>query len=851
MALEVNDQNIGHATAYGYAKSKGFTGTEEEFAELMASYATVAESAKESALKSEGNAIGEQEGVPVEEGSPYYHNNAKYYSEQASGSATTASDKASEASGSADSAFGSASSASTNALKAEGYAVGKQNGSDVGSGSPYYHSNAKYYSEQAANDATQTGQDRTQTGLDRTQTGLDATAAAGSATAASASALKAEGYANGKQNGTPVGSGSPYYQNNAEYFSEQAGDSATAAANSAAEAEATLSEYCKASGTVDNALQLASNNGITDQVPYLFRPSKSGNREYDEIVGGTVVWNQIAPALTSADYSTNWSYSGTIKFSDGIATVTGTNGTDFHLNTFSAIANHRYLIVADAQTLDNVPTLKFRLGSSANSPDISMVANTRKTISAILSVASTQSRVFLISGDATTLTVYRFMVFDLTQMFGTTIADYIYTLESGTSGAGIAKLKEWGFFSKPYYAYSAGSLESVNVSSHNMVGFNQWDEQYLQGYYTSNGAFTSTDTQLCTKNKIKVVPSTTYYLKVGSLAEGVSIGGAVCFYDANENLISRESQRVGTFTTPSNCYFIHVNFGSSYGGVYYDDICINISSDRNGEYEPYIKHSYPLDSSLTLRGIWKLDANNKPYCDGDRYLPDGTVERRYGIVDLGSLTYIYESNNLRFFSTELASLIRKPSANTVAANVVCSLYTTKRLDDVKGDINDMCVGVSASSGSVFFTNTAYTDRDVFKAAMSGIYLVYELATPTTESADPYQTPQIVDEYGTEEYIDYAESQGTRDVAVPVGHSTRYPTNQVKKLDGLPSDFSTLIAPTEAQMNATRNYVVNDFLIVSNQLYKVTQNIASGGTITVGTNVTATTLGAQITGLLNS
>lgn len=37
-----------------------------------------------------------------------------------------------------------------------------------------------------------------------------------------AKALVSEGYANGKQNGVPVTSGSPYYENNAEYFKDQA-----------------------------------------------------------------------------------------------------------------------------------------------------------------------------------------------------------------------------------------------------------------------------------------------------------------------------------------------------------------------------------------------------------------------------------------------------------------------------------------------------------------------------------------------------------------------------------------------------------------------------------------------------
>ena len=40
------------------------------------------------------------------------------------------------------------------ALKAEGYAVGKQNGVDVTSGSPYFHNNAKWHAEQASSSAS-------------------------------------------------------------------------------------------------------------------------------------------------------------------------------------------------------------------------------------------------------------------------------------------------------------------------------------------------------------------------------------------------------------------------------------------------------------------------------------------------------------------------------------------------------------------------------------------------------------------------------------------------------------------------------------------------------------------------
>lgn len=102
-----------------------------------------------------------------------------------------------------------------NALKAEGYATGKQNGTDVASDSPYYENNAEYYKEKA-------GQHETNAGASETNAANSALEASGSASAASASALASEGYAVGKQNGTDVASDSPYHENNAKHYKEQA-----------------------------------------------------------------------------------------------------------------------------------------------------------------------------------------------------------------------------------------------------------------------------------------------------------------------------------------------------------------------------------------------------------------------------------------------------------------------------------------------------------------------------------------------------------------------------------------------------------------------------------------------------
>ena len=43
--MSVIQKDLGAATAYGYAVEKGYTGTEAEFAELMADYAEVGQRA--------------------------------------------------------------------------------------------------------------------------------------------------------------------------------------------------------------------------------------------------------------------------------------------------------------------------------------------------------------------------------------------------------------------------------------------------------------------------------------------------------------------------------------------------------------------------------------------------------------------------------------------------------------------------------------------------------------------------------------------------------------------------------------------------------------------------------------
>ncbi len=532
------------------------------------------------------------------------------------------------------------------------------------------------------------------------------------------------------------------------------------------------------SGTADN---LATDVKANDQSPYLFRTSGGsvdiGDREYaNAIVGADVAWNQLCansePSATVSDVT--FTNNG-----DGTWTVSGTASADItkYTNKFPVAPYKGHVVLYS----ENVPTVS----GSYQVGDLNryIFANGVKSIIRKISDTAAADIAFgiqITNGSQVNLTL-KPQIHDLTLALGKSIADYVYTLESGTAGAGIAWLRKYGFFNKPYFAFDSGSIKSVaNLVSHDTVGFNQWDEEYLQGYYSSSGVFNLSDTQLCTKNLIPCVPNTAYYIKMGNYAVGVNMASSVLWYDADENFITRTLQYIGAFTSPSNAHYMKFNFGTVYGGTYNHDICINLHWDgsRDGEYEPYVKHSYPLDSDAVLHGKLKLDANNNLHADGDVYLPSGEIDVEWGEVDMGDLNW--QASQISGIDYFYASLTNK-KINSL--DIVCSKYVTSSAIGVVNS-SDKQITASASTDNVFVIDSAYNDPTVFKSAMAGQKIVYKLATPTTETADPYQATQLVDDFGTEEFV---LSSGA--FPMPVGHNTDYPVNLKAKLEMAPNSPS--------------------------------------------------------------
>ena len=317
---------------------------------------------------------------------------------------------------------------------------------------------------------------------------------------------------------------------------------------------------------------LATDKGITETVPYNYRASASiGNRCFDKLVGATIAWNQIVQNGNFASKS-NWvSSSATLSVANNEATITltGSSWNNDIKQATSFLANHIYLVALDDKMSSGLSSnaLTLQLLYSGESSYTSIgddieYSNTYKRDSLIIKPSSnaTYFRISLkrsgSSSSGESFNIKNVNIFDITQMFGSTIADAIYTMEQSTSGSGVAWFRK--YFPNTYYAYDSGSLQSVNVASKKCVGKNLFDgTHFTQGYSINpNSPYNTYPTaNWSLTDYIEIIGGATY---TATVDDNVTTNSTYVFYDADKNPIVGGSGRV--ITAPQNAKYIRFDY---------------------------------------------------------------------------------------------------------------------------------------------------------------------------------------------------------------------------------------------------------------------------------------------------
>ena len=271
------------------------------------------------------------------------------------------------------------------------------------------------------------------------------------------------------------------------------------------------------------------------------------------------------------------------------------------------------------------------------------------------------------------------------------------------------------------------------------TGKNLFDENgatWVNGKYINpSGNEAGNSNYRYTSNYTKVKPSTEYTLQMNKVTPS-SLALTVCEYDINKTFLLRSTiisatsstgVKSGTFTTSSNTRFIRINapYNSSdttYYGSY--DFMLEYGSTAT-TYESYAGQTHTIPLGDTIYG-------------GTLDVTTGVLTVKWSMADLGSLSWQMGSNSGygQFFYSSISG---KATGTT---NVLSDRYETKARGDWTAD-TDYAIAGNSGTSQIYIKDSRYSSASDFKTAMSGIYVCYPLATPTTVQLTPTEVEAIL------------------------------------------------------------------------------------------------------------
>ena len=238
-------------------------------------------------------------------------------------------------------------------------------------------------------------------------------------------------------------------------------------------------------------------------------------------------------------------------------------------------------------------------------------------------------------------------------------------------------------------------------------------------------------------------------------------------------------------------------------------------------YESYFGVTIPIS--------WQSEAGT--VYGGTLDVTTGLLTVTMAEVDLGTLNWTYlpsGSTVAPFFYAPKSNIKYIGNPATIRYPFLCSKYAVgiRRV----GDFNDKQIAADGSAtvvNQIQIKDSAYTDAAIFKAAMSGVQLVYELATPQTYQLTPTEVEMLL---------------GENNVWADTGDSTVTYRADTKLY------IQKINAPTDDDMIADAQIASGKYFIVGGNLYRSTTTIPAGDAINPGSNCILTNLADALNAL---
>ena len=802
---EAVNKNLGHATAYGYAKSKGYIGTEEEYAELMASYGTVAQAAAASASAAAQAKTGAEEAQEAAE-------TAAASALESEGRAEEAESDAAESARSAATSASAASQAKSEAEAARAGAESAQSGAEAAERSVETKAAAAISAiETAGSEQTASIQ---QTGAGQAasirQAGSDQVDAVETAGSEQVDAVE--------QKGEEVLQSIPSdYTDLSDDVSRIKGaiselEAGSLSALDAEDKQVPLADgngswawgdilkapaiWEDASGDIVTFEDGAEGMPLRECVVSVDPVQDLHGYDYPWPAGGgknilPTILDNIKQRNTSGIWNNNvYTYNGLtftiITDQDGNITGINVNGTANEDADFIIIS--LYTFPSGSYALNGCPS-----GGSTSTYRIfatSWGSDTGSGVTATLDGSTaTTIRISIKSGTEVSNQVYKPMV-RFSSVTDATFAPYSNICPiTGWTGAKVSRT------GKNLYNFDEQALRSNNT--------------YLATNLPHNTNFVfSTNTQI-----------TGLYISYSDDETMPFLTGATGWTNINY----RYNTTFVPFNSGKHRWYRLVTY--EIGGVQERPYQLELGSTAT-DYEPYQGVTYDITFPAEAGTVY----------GGTLDVVRGTLTVDMAMIDLGDANWNSDQNRPGVFYRGVSG--RKFASSVIA----CTEYNVRNIS-VTTNVDYYISGANSYGGGVIFVrDTRYSGNTAaeFRIAVSGVMIVYELATPITYQLTPQQIRTL---FGINNI--WAD---TGDTAVT------YPVDTELFVNGKAEAIQTLrasIAPVEDGATASKAYAQGEYFFRFGSFCKAKTAIASEAQFTLNTNYEVTTVASELFTSINS
>lgn len=521
-------------------------------------------------------------------------------------------------------------------------------------------------------------------------------------------------------------------------------------------------------GAADNLTPYDESAGDDQDEPFSFQATGTGNgSQADFATGALALMKEKRGNSVVVNQRLNYTPISTGEGSDSI-----------YKWADSVVIGHKYLVYTQVDVAEYIQMWESEnkindWSISANNVNLGQFSSTSSPFRIITITTYTNFMLRSNMNGTVANKTWQPFVIDLTQWFGS---------NDNIPADLLAHPENFFRYYQGSLAYNAGQIVNANSRYIKCIGRQQWDEEWEEGYISNDtGANASASGFIRSKNYIPVTPNARYAYYCGA-----NIKGVFYFYDKDKNFITglwtnnrQEANSGGYFDVPSNALFIRFYTGTGYGGTYNYDITISLYYEGESGYDQYYPYEVLTNNDTGTEEL-KSAGSVKDY-----KTPDGTITRKVGSVDLGTLSWTeYQTNR---WSATLPENTLSYGGSDTPIGLTNKNYVLKSRNNVAG-----------VEGEMWFTSTTVY---VYSTSSPTGTLYYPLATPTTEQGTPFSENLVIDDFGSMEF------SGTS--GVPQGNLIFYPVDYKAFVDTL-YDY-TEGTPSNIQLKSDLSTAITTFL----------------------------------------